>query len=89
MTGIEVASFEDIPRVLTRLTITGQLYAQFSHHGHVTQIRRMWQSVFEDWLPGSGYDVVEAPDIEHYGDAFNPLTGEGQLDIWIPVRRRG
>ena len=29
--------------------------------------------------------VVEAPWFEYYGESFDPQTGTGGLEIWIPV----
>jgi AraC family transcriptional regulator len=27
-----------------------------------------------------------APMLERYGDAFDPRTGNGGLEIWVPVK---
>jgi AraC family transcriptional regulator len=47
-------------------------------------IQRLWRRIYREWLPTSGYDIVEAPTIElDYYD--NPK--ECHAEIWIPVVR--
>ena len=88
MCAIEVATFDAAPRELTRLSIGEHLYAHFGHHGHLTQIKLMWQAIFNDWLPASGYEIAQAPDFERYGEAFNPMTGKGLLELFVPVKKK-
>jgi AraC family transcriptional regulator len=59
----------------------------FTHQGHVTAFKAMWKAIFGDWLPGSGYEIAQAPDFERYGEAFDPARGEGLLEIWVPVHK--
>jgi predicted transcriptional regulator YdeE len=37
-------------------------------------------------LPASAYERVDAPNFERYDEAFDPKTGAGEVEIWIPVR---
>jgi predicted transcriptional regulator YdeE len=30
-------------------------------------------------------DRSAAPDFEHYTDAFDPHTGNGEVEMWIPI----
>jgi len=57
------------------------------HREHISTIRTTWSTVWNKWLPESGYEVVDAPDFERYGEEFDPKTGTGGLEIWIPVQR--
>lgn len=86
MCGIEVPNFDGVPNELARLSIAEHLYARFAHSGHITQIKRMWQTVLNEWLPSSGYELAQAPDFERYGADFNPMRGEGLLEIFVPVK---
>jgi AraC family transcriptional regulator len=36
----------------------------------------------------SEYQVVDAPDFERYGESFNPATGMGGFEIWVPIKPR-
>jgi AraC family transcriptional regulator len=37
-------------------------------------------------LPASGLKIADAPNFERYGTNFDPLTGNGGFEIWVPVR---
>lgn len=36
--------------------------------------------------PESGYEVVDAPDFERYGEEFDSNTGTGGFEIWVQVQ---
>lgn len=85
LSGVEVADFSDVPPGLSRLRIPEQRYAVFRHADHISAIQRTWAGIFNDWLPGSEYMLADAPSFERYGPEFDPYTGEGGLEVWIPV----
>jgi AraC family transcriptional regulator len=37
-------------------------------------------------LPESGHEAADAPRFERFDDAFDFQTGEGGLEIWIPIK---
>ena len=84
--GAEVTVMDDLPADLDGIRITPQTYAVFEHSGHISDIRRTWASIFATWLPASGKEIVDAPQFERYDDRFDPLTGNGVVEIWIPVQ---
>jgi AraC family transcriptional regulator len=84
--GVQVADFSDLPSEWTRLRIPAQRYAVFPHRDHVSTIRRTWNTIFNKWLPESGHRVADAPELERYGEDFDPRTGVGDIEIWIPIR---
>ncbi|MEY9358930.1 AraC family transcriptional regulator [Bradyrhizobium yuanmingense] len=84
--GVEVADFSDLPRRYGRIRIPEQRYAVFSHKDHVASIRRTVNTIWNQWLPASGLTAADAPNFERYGETFDPATGNGGFEIWIPVR---
>jgi AraC family transcriptional regulator len=84
--GVQVADFSNVPSEWTRLRIPAQRYAVFPHRDHVSTIRRTWNTIFNKWLPESGHRVADAPELERYGEDFDPRTGAGDIEIWIPIR---
>jgi len=44
-------------------------------------------AIWNSWLPQSGYVAADAPGLERYDERFNPETGLGGFEIWIPVRK--
>ena len=85
--GVEVSDFNGIPADWTRLRLAAQRYAVFSHPGHVADIRGVWNAILSHWLPQSGHQSADAPDLERYGESFDPRTGRGGFEIWVPLRR--
>jgi AraC family transcriptional regulator len=86
MCGVEVSDFSRVPAELGRLRIPEQRYAVFPHHDHISSIRRTWFTIWNKWLPESGHEVADGPEFERYGEAFDPRSGKGGLEIWIPIK---
>jgi AraC family transcriptional regulator len=84
--GVEVSDFSDLPREFSRVRIPEQKYAVFTHREHISTIRRSVSTIWNHWLPASGFKVADAPNFERYDETFDPLTGNGGLEIWVPVR---
>lgn len=86
VSGVEVADFSDLPEGFVSVRIPAQLYAVFHHAEHVSTIRRTMHAIYTHWLPQSDYEPEDAPFFERYGPDFNPRTGDGGLEAWIPVK---
>ncbi len=86
LAGVEVADFSDLPAAFSRLRIGPQKYAVFSHREHISTIRRTVKTVWSKWLPESGYEAADAPSFERFGEEFEPQTGMGGFEIWIPIK---
>jgi AraC family transcriptional regulator len=84
--GVEVADYSDLPREFARVRIPEQKYAVFSHRDHVSTIRRTINAIWNHWLPASGLQAADAPVFERYDETFDPLTGHGGFEIWVPVK---
>ncbi|MGE0625325.1 MAG: GyrI-like domain-containing protein [Pseudomonadales bacterium] len=85
LSGVAVAARTPAPDGMIRLDLPAQTYAVFRHPGHVSEIRRVCNTIWSEWLPESGYQAVEAPWFERYPPPFDPQTGAGGFEIWIPV----
>ena len=84
--GVEVSDFSDLPREFGRVRIPEARYAVFTHSEHISTIRRTVNTIWNQWLPASELKVADAPNFERYDENFDPSTGNGGLEIWIPVR---
>jgi AraC family transcriptional regulator len=84
--GVEVSSSAGLPEGWVSLELPGgQLYAVFRHKEHVSLVRHTCDSIFSGWLPQSGYQSSDAPFFERYGPEFDGRTGQGGLEVWVPV----
>lgn len=84
--GVEVADFSGLTRDFDRVRVPAQRYAVFSHRDHISTIRRTVHTIWSKWLPESGHEAADAANFERYGETFDPRTGMGGLEIWIPIR---
>jgi AraC family transcriptional regulator len=84
--GVEVSDFSDLPHDFARVRIPAQRYVVFTHSEHISTIRRTVMAIWNQWLPQSGLKVVDAPSFERYDEKFDGATGNGGLEIWVPVK---
>ncbi|MGJ4964643.1 GyrI-like domain-containing protein [Bradyrhizobium sp. HKCCYLRH3061] len=85
--GVAVADFSNLPRSFAKVRIPAATFAVFAHPGHVSTIRRTVSTIWNHWLPQSGCTVADAPNFERYDQRFDPRTGDGGFEIWVPVIR--
>jgi AraC family transcriptional regulator len=84
--GVEVSDFSDLPREFARVRIPEQKYLVFTHSDHISTIRRTVNTIWNHFLPRSEMKVADAPNFERYDEKFDPVTGNGGLEIWVPVK---
>ncbi len=83
---IESHYFSGLPSELSRVRIAAQPYAVFTHRAHISSIRRTWNTIWNKWLPESQRMPADAPQFERYTEAFNPTSGMGGVEIWLPLK---
>ena len=84
--GVEVSDFSDLPKEFYRVRVPAQKYAVFAHREHISTIRRTVNTIWNKWLPASGHEIADAPEFERYGPEFDAHSGNGGLEIWVPVK---
>jgi len=87
LSGVEVSQTDGIPADFSTVKLPGQRYAVFTHSDHVSSIAKTIDTIWNKWFPESGLKHVEAPCFERYTEAFNPQTGMGGMEIWIPIQK--
>lgn len=90
LSGVEVSSASGLPAEFNHVKIPAQKYAVFAHREHVSKLRDTLEAIWNRWLHASEHEVVRpsgGPDFfERYGEEFNPQTGTGGIEVWIPVK---
>ena len=66
-------------------TVPASTWAVFSGTGTNQSIQELEQRIITEWLPTSGYEYANAPDIEVY---LNPDPQNAQYEVWIPVAKK-
>lgn len=85
--AVEIRPGSELPAELERVRVPAQRYAIFRHEGHISGIRSTIGAAVGDWLPRSGHRQVEdgIGFLERYGPEFDPLSGNGGVEIWIAI----
>ena len=75
---VETQKYEDY-------RIPAATWAIFSGSGTNRTIQDLEKRIITEWLPTSGYEYANAPDIEVY---LNPAPQNAQYEVWIPVIKK-
>lgn len=87
LNGLAVIAVHDLPPELTALRLPAQRYASFTHPGHVSTMRTTVHTIFTHSIETLGLEVGDFPNfVEYYGPRFDPEAGEGEVEIWVPLR---
>jgi len=87
LAGVEVSDFCDLDSSFTGIRLPAQRWAVFRNEGHITTITSTIAAVFDQALPAAGLTAANRPDLlERYGESFDPQTGNGGYEIWVPVK---
>ncbi len=79
----EVKNFSVIPDEMEPFELQGGLYAVFQHKGMGIEI---FQYIFSEWLPNSGYLLDNRPHFEILGEKYKQGSPDSEEEIWIPVK---
>ncbi len=85
LAGVEVASSDGLPNDLTTVSLPARRYAVFTHDRHVSKIGETIDAIWTNWAPVCGLNLADAPCFERYTAEFNPATGLGGMELWIPL----
>jgi len=89
LAGVPVASLGDIPEGMVGRTVPAGTYAVFTHVGRLDTLGRTMSYIYGSWLPNSGHEPAQAPDLELYDERFDPASDTSEMDILIPIRTGG
>jgi len=85
--AVEAGSDAD-PQSFETAVIPAAAWAVFTTVGPMPHaIQNVWQRIFHEWFPGTGYEHTGGADFELYppGD----ITAEDyRCEIWIPVKKK-
>lgn len=88
MAGVEVSDTSDIPKEFRTFTFPAQSYVVFRHSAHISSLQKTYGAIWGDWLPKHGYDTSQMNGFfEFYGPEFDPVSGDGGLELWMPASK--
>ena len=85
--AIEVTGTAGLHDELTAVRLPAQRFAVFKHDGHVSRLRPTIHTIFNREIERYGIETGDIPSfIEYYGPDFDVQGGQGDVEIWVPVR---
>ncbi len=83
---IAVTSSQEPPEGMYAETVPAGTWAVFEGREAMPDgIQELQRRIVSEWLPESGYEWAQAPDIEVYLDPAG--TPEARFQVWLPVRK--
>lgn len=83
---IAVASGEPADEGMEEYRVPASLWAVFSGEGPMPEaVQQLEKRMVTEWLPSSGYEYGDAPDIELY---LNADPANARFEIWLPVVKK-
>ena len=70
---------------LEEYTVPAATWAVFSGSGPSISIQKLEERIITEWLPTSGYEYANGPDMEVY---LNPDPQNARYEVWIPVTKQ-
>ncbi len=84
---LAVASTQAPPAWAQSAQVPAAVWAVFPGRGAMPRaIQQLEKRIVTEWLPGSGYEYGDAPDIEVYR---TPNPQDASFEIWLPVTKPG
>lgn len=82
---IAVPTSADIPAGFVEYYIPASMWAVFTGRGTNHSLQNLERRVITEWLPFSGYDYGDTPDIEYYIQA-DPR--DAVYEYWLPIKNK-
>ncbi len=76
---------EPAPEDMVETTVPALTWAVFPGEGAPSSIQDLMRRIYAEWLPASGYEWADGPDIEVYLDD-NPV--HMHYEVWLPITKK-
>lgn len=86
---IAVSSSQPLSEGLCEYEVPAGTWAVFECIGALPHaLQNLQKRIITEWLPTSGYEYADAPDIEVYADG-NQQAEDYRCEVWLPVSKKG
>ena len=83
---IATAYEKETPADMVEVIVPDCTYAVFECKGKIPfSVQDMTRRLYGEWLPNSGYEWANAPDIERYFDG-DPSSDDYICELWLPIQ---
>lgn len=84
--GVMVDKAEKAEEGYVMKAVPAQKYAVFTHKGSLETLKDTFNFAYSTWLPNSGYELGDGPDLEWYDERFKDFAPDSEFDIMIPIK---
>lgn len=84
--GVEVNGPQDVPQGMSLVHVPAGRYAVFKHIGSLETLAKTYEYINNSWLPTSGYQRDNRPDLEVYTTEFHDFQPDSILYLWVPIK---
>lgn len=89
MAGVEVTDVSELPKELGTYSFPAQSYLVFRHDTHISGLQQTVGEIFGHYMPEHGFDPSKIPAyFEFYEEKFDPATGLGGIELWMPAEKK-
>lgn len=86
LTGVETADSANDPNGPDEVLLPAGRYAVFTHDAPISKIAETIDGIWSKWAPDCELKLATgAPCFERYTERFDPSTGLGAVEIWVPL----
>ncbi|NLT47697.1 MAG: AraC family transcriptional regulator, partial [Clostridiales bacterium] len=84
---IAVATDKPTPKDMTEYEVPAGTWAVFECIGPMPgAIQELQKRIVTEWLPTSGYEYANAPDIEVYFEG-DQQSADYRCEVWLPIKK--
>lgn len=80
--GVEADPEAAISEDMERVDVPGGEYAVFTTT--LDTVGETTDEIYREWLPSSGYERADGPEVERYGESFD-AADNSEFEIFVPV----
>lgn len=87
--GCQVSADVPVPDGMTTYDVPAATYVVVTQRGEMSDeqhgLHAAVNFVYREWLPQSGYQRADTPDLEWYDERFHPGQEDSEMDVYTPI----
>lgn len=86
--AVRVSDHDYIPYEMEPLVIPEGLYAVFHYKGKPSDAQKIYQYIYSEWTPASGYELDNRPHFARMGEKYKGEHPDSEEELWIPISKK-
>ncbi len=85
MAGVAVSATTAVLTIYAWCSYQNRITLCFTHHGPISGLFETMCAIYTQWVPTATDILADSPCFEKYSADFDPRTGQGTIEIWLPL----